>query len=471
MQRKTKIVCTVGPASSDPEMLRRLIMAGMDVARLNFSHGTHDEHLEVIQQLRRLSGELEKPVAILQDLGGPKIRVGEITRESVDLRPGDSFVITTSVVPGNWERVSVNYPDLPAEVEVGDVVLLAEGSIELQITAIRGNEIETRVIVGGPLSSHKGVNLPSRSLKIPALTEKDEADLEFGLRHGVDWTALSFVRRPEDLRRVKQIMTKFKKTVPLIAKIEKHEAIENIDAIIEEVDGVMIARGDLGLETPLERVPLLQKMLIGKMNTTGKPVITATQMLRSMVENPRPTRAETADVANAILDGTDAIMLSEETASGQYPLAAVRVMARIAEETEKQLPYEELLTRKQSHREGSVTDGIGHAACIMASDLEAAAIIAATQSGSTARLISRFRPRAPVFAMTPQETTYRCLNLSWGVVPVKIEPLQDSEDLFAQVREFALRRRMARPGQVVIVTAGVPLGGAGTTNMIKAMVI
>jgi pyruvate kinase len=471
MERKTKIVCTIGPASCRPETLRELIAAGMDVARLNFSHGTREEHLEVIRHLRRLAKELDKPVAILQDLAGPKVRVEEFEEASVELHAGDTFVLTSTPVSGDRQRASVNYPQLPAEVEVGDALLLADGTIELAVTGIRGEDIETRVVVGGMLSSYKGVNLPTRSLKIPALTAKDETDLEFGLRHGVDFVALSFVRGPEDLRLARNVAAGSGRKVPLIAKIEKHEAIENIDAIIAEVDGVMVARGDLGVETPLERVPLLQKMLIAKCNEAGKPVITATQMLRSMVENPRPTRAEAADVANAVMDGTDALMLSEETASGRHPVAAVRVMVRIAAETEAELPFDELAGRLRRSYRKTIADAVGHAACLMAADLKAAGIFAATQSGGTARLISRFRPRTPIFAMTPSEATCRYLNICWGVVPLLTERFEDTDALFAQVRTVSGQRGLAGPGEVVIVTAGVPTTLSGSTNMVKAMVV
>ena len=471
MNRKTKIVCTIGPASSQPEMMRRLILAGMDVARLNFSHGTQEAHLEIIRNLRRLAMEVGKRVAILQDLGGPKIRVGNFGNESVKLRPGDPFVLTTDSVSGDWQRVSVSYPELPAEVEVGDAVLLADGMIELRVKAIRSDEVETEVVVGGLLSSRKGINLPNRSLKIPAFTTKDEADLEFGLHHDIDFVALSYVRRPEDLRLPIEIMARSGKEVPIIAKIEKQEAIENIDGIIAEVDGIMVARGDLGIETRLERVPLLQKMLIAKTNSAGKPVITATQMLRSMVDNPRPTRAEATDVANAVMDGTDAIMLSEETASGNHPVDAVRVMASIAEETEAQLMREDFPVSKVGLQKQTTAEAIGHAACLMAEDLNATAIFAATQTGNTARLISSFRPRATIYGITPLETTGRRLNLSWGVVPFLSKPFQHTDDLFMQVRDLVIEHGLAESGDVVIVTAGVPVGVSGTTNMIKALVV
>ncbi|MFO0985664.1 MAG: pyruvate kinase, partial [Planctomycetota bacterium] len=339
MQQRTKIVATIGPASRAHATLARLVDAGMDVARLNLSHGTHDEHREVMHAVREIAEQKQQPVAILLDLCGPKVRVGAIREPSVTLVPGQEFTLTTRAVPGSERAVSVSHATLPAEVQAGDPVLLSDGAIELEVIATQATDIVCRVIVGGALSSHKGLNLPTRTLQVQSLTDKDRRDLEFGITHGVDFVALSFVRSGADVQCARQFLQQRRSSIPLIAKIEKHEALDHLDAIIALADGVMVARGDLGVDVPLERVPRLQKELIARANRAAKPVITATQMLRSMVDNPRPTRAEVTDVANAILDGTDAVMLSEETAAGRYPADAVAIMARIAAATEASFPY------------------------------------------------------------------------------------------------------------------------------------
>ncbi|RMG52659.1 MAG: pyruvate kinase [Acidobacteria bacterium] len=465
---RTKIVCTIGPASRSPEKLEQLIAAGMNVARLNFSHGSHDEHEEVIVRLREIAARLARPLAILQDLAGPKIRIGEITAGTVHLQAGDRFILTTEAVPGDEHKVSITYPALPRDVRPGDTLLLNDGALELRVEETRENEIICRVVVGGPLSSHKGINVPTRSLQVPSLTEKDREDLAFGLERGVDYVALSFVRSPADVLEAKQFMAERGRLVPLIAKIEKHEALAHIDEIIEVVDGIMVARGDLGVETPLEKVPLVQKMLIHKCNQAGKPVITATQMLRSMVNNPRPTRAEVTDVANAILDGTDAVMLSEETAVGNYPVEAVQMMARIAEDAESGFPFTVWTSQLKPREPVSLPEAVSRAACALAENIRARAIITFTQSGSTARLVAKYRPRPSILAPTPLEETYHRLALVWGVIPMLSEATQTTDEMMERAFTAARRAGFVRRGDTVVITAGVPLGVPGTTNLIKA---
>lgn len=468
---KTKIVCTIGPASQSPQILERLIRAGMNVARLNFSHGTQLDHQKVIAAVRQIAANLNKPVAILQDLAGPKIRVGQIESGEIILKPGARFILTTRQVPGNEKEVSVSYGRLPQDVKPGDSLLLSDGALELKVEKTGKKDIECKVIVGGPLSSFKGVNLPTGSIRTPNLTDKDKSDLVLGIENEVDYVALSFVRNAEDVRMARRFMKKKRCSIPVIAKIEKHEALVNIDEIISEVDGVMIARGDLGVETPLEKVPHVQKVLIRKTNQAGKPVITATQMLRSMVENPRPTRAEVADVANAILDGTDAVMLSEETAVGKYPVEAVSMMVRIAEDAELSIPSDVWTLWQEPGRERSVPEAVSFAACSLAECIDAATIITFTHSGSTARLVAKYRPQRPILAATPLVGTYRHLSLIWGVVPVLGKDIKNTDEVIDQAFKLALESGIAKRGQKVVITAGVPVGVPGTTNFIKAEVL
>lgn len=461
---KTKVVCTIGPACDSSEVLRELILGGMNVARLNFSHGTHQEHGERIRKIRELSEALHRPIAILQDLAGPKIRVGTIPEPGIYLKPGQPFVLTGEDVVGTEERVSLSYQDLPLEVAPGDRLLLADGIMEVIVKEVHGLDIRCEVITGGLLTSHKGINLPSGTLKTPSMTEKDMVDLAFGLEKGIDFIGLSFVRDASDILRAKGIITGKGKDTPVIAKIEKHEAIRNIDGIIEAADGVMVARGDLGVETPLEEVPSIQKMVIRKANLAGKPVITATQMLRSMVDTPRPTRAEATDVANAVMDGTDAVMLSEETASGAYPVEAVRFMVRIVESAEKHFPHDRYLAmvpRKE------ISETVAHASCILADHLDAAAIVAPTRSGLTARNISRFRPKRPVIALSPDPGTISRLCLWWGCIPRLVAPATDTDEMIRDAAEEALKSGHAAHGELVVITSGHPVWMAGTTNMVR----
>ena len=468
---RTKIVCTIGPASRAPDVLRRLIEQGMDVARLNFSHGTRAEHGKVIEAIRRLATQHAHPIAILQDLSGPKVRIGEIAAGTVTIEPGARLTLTARQVPGDSHVVTVTYKGLPAEVQPGDTILLNDGALELEVVDAVGEDVVCQVKVGGPLSSHKGVNLPSRSIKAPSLTDKDREDLVFGIRHGVDYAALSFVRTASDVLEARRFMEQLGDAVPLIAKIEKHEALGNIDEIIEVADGIMVARGDLGVETPLERVPLAQKMLIEKANRAGKPVITATHMLHSMVHNPRPTRAEVTDVANAILDGTDAVMLSEETAMGAYPAEAVAIMDRIAHEVESSPQHRAQAKRHQDAGIRDIPDAVSRAACTLAEDIDAAAIVAFTRSGVTVRMIAKYRPDLHILALTPLEGTCRHLALVWGVVPILCPPMNDTDEIVGQALAAVLNSGLVQKGQQVVIVAGVPPGMPGSTNMVKAEVL
>jgi pyruvate kinase len=465
---KTKIVCTIGPASATREMIKSLVQSGMNVARLNFSHGTQAEHREKIRIIREVSDELNIPVSILQDLAGPKIRVGPIPESGIRLEPGQHFILSTRDMIGTPEKVSVSYSRLPTEVKEGDRILLADGFMELVVESIENQEIHCQVITGGILTSHKGINLPTGSIQAPSMTEKDKRDLVFGLENHVDYVALSFVRRAEDILKVKEIIKQQKKDTPVIAKIEKHEAISNIDEIMDIADGIMVARGDLGVETPLEKVPSIQKMLIKKANLMGKPVITATQMLRSMIDSPRPTRAEATDVANAVLDGTDAVMLSEETAIGNYPLNSVLFMSRIIKSAEDDFPYLEYL---QLIPQKAISQSVAHATCVIANHLDAAAIIASTKSGRTAMHISRFRPLQPIIALSPNQITVRRLTLFWGCIPRIIIEAGDTDTIIENAAETVQALGFVSKDDLVVITAGHPIQEAGMTNMVRVKTI
>ena len=468
----TKIICTIGPSSSQPRMLEDLIRSGMDVARLNFSHGSHPQHGRVISDIREVSRRLAKPVAILQDLSGPKIRTGEIAGGRLELVSGSIVTMEARSVPSDPAMIPVSYGGLPRDVRPGDPILLADGAMELEVVEATDLHIQCRVIIGGILGSRKGINLPTRSIAAPGLTGKDREDLGFGITQGVDYVALSFVRDASDIGEARKFMGEHGASIPVIAKIEKHEALGNIDQIISEADGIMVARGDLGVEIPLERVPQVQKMLIRKCNDAGKPVITATQMLLSMVDSPRPTRAEVADVANAVLDGTDAVMLSEESAIGKHPVEVVRTMARIALEAEASSGQ-----GPRTHRHGSdvpeveAQRAVADAACDLAEALGAVCIVAPTQTGGTARLVSRNRPRRPVLAPTPLEDTYRRLALVWGVVPILTPAAKDTDEIIDHALSHALESGLAKRGDRVVITAGVPFGVPGTTNLVRVGVV
>ncbi len=470
--KKTKVVCTIGPASESEGVLRELVNAGMNVARLNTSHGDIEEHRAKIKRIKKIREEMGVPIGILMDLAGPKIRTGYLERNEIELKEGQELIITVENVKGNERVISVNYEGLPADVKPGDRILLADGAISLRVVETDGRkEIKTVVENGGVITHRRGVNVPGVELKgVSSVTERDEEFIKLGVEEGVDMFALSFVRKVDDVLLAKELIRKAGGKQPVIAKIETLQALENLESIVEEADGVMVARGDLGVEIPLERVPIEQKRIISLANRLAKPVITATQMLESMVSSPRPTRAEATDVANAILDGTDAVMLSEETAVGKYPVEAVRYMSRIAEEAEK--TFEEYKNYafdwfRSFSFSLDVSDAISHACWQLSEDLSAETIITFTSSGSTARRVARFRPRAKIIAPTPEESTYYFLSLVWGVVPITIEMTRSTDEMIEKAISKALERRLVRKGERVIMTAGIPIGVPGTTNMIK----
>ncbi|HYR92398.1 MAG TPA: pyruvate kinase [Terriglobia bacterium] len=465
MIRRTKIVCTIGPASDSEEMISKLISAGMNVARVNFSHGTDEYHCTVIRRLKDIRKAMDKPLAILQDLQGPKIRIGEIASGFVQLMPGQEFILTAEDVPGDAKRASVSLKSLPQEVKAGHSILLADGNIELLVEKVIPPDIVCRVIVGGILSSHKGINLPGSEVNVDSLTSKDRKDILIGLQEGVDAIALSFVRRAGDIDSARKVVTENGGNIPIVAKIEKHEAVENIDSIVMSSNAIMVARGDLGVEIDLERVPLVQKSIIRKCNALGKPVITATQMLQRMVDNPRPTRAEAADVANAILDGTDAVMLSEETAVGKYPVEAVLIMDRIARSAECALDVSKFENIPAAGSDTS--DAISRASYFVAKEIGAAAIITPTWSGSTACRVARFRPKQPILATTPNEAALDFLSLCWGVTPIFIPPSANLDEMIRLSIDAARRVGYVVSGQQVVITGGLPLHTAGKTNFIK----
>lgn len=467
MLRKTKIVCTLGPATSSPESIRELLLAGMDVARLNFSHGTHDSHRATITTLRTISAELGREVGILQDLAGPKIRLGELKGEYL-LETGKQVVLVSGESQ-TGDELPVNYPYLLDDVEPGDRILLADGLVELNVVEESNDGLTCRVVVGGSVTSHKGVNLPTSTLRIPAFTEKDRADLEMGLAEGVDFVAMSFVRNENDLAPVRDIINHGPGDPLLIAKIEKPEAVERMNEIVGLVDAIMVARGDLGVEVPMEQVPVIQKRLIAVARRAGRPVITATQMLRSMIDSPRPTRAEANDVANAILDGTDAVMLSEETAVGNYPIAAVRVLDKVARAIEPTMETDRFLHEEPSVLLPATEAGITRAACTLAGDLNPAALVASTTSGSTARLMARYRSPFMVVGLTPSQQTCRQLCLSWGIVPALISHYDSADEMFARARSWMAEKGLAGPDDKLIITAGIPVGVPGTTNLVKVL--
>jgi pyruvate kinase len=467
-QRRTKIVATIGPATSSPEVLRSLIEAGATTLRLNFSHGTHDDHQRNIRLIRQTSFELNQPVGILQDLQGPKIRLGRFENGSIALKKGDPFILTSNALMGTQTISSVTYGPLAQEVPEGATILLDDGRVEMRVEEIKrsAGELHCQVVVGGVLSNNKGVNFPGVYLSIRALTDKDRKDLTFGLDQGVDWVALSFVRNPQDVLEIKELISAAGKQVPVIVKIEKHEAIEEMDSILSISDGVMIARGDLGVELPAEDVPILQKRLIRTANRMGIPVITATQMLDSMVHSPRPTRAEVSDVANAILDGTDAVMLSNETAVGKYPIEAVQTMAQIACRIEQ-----EQGARVVEDTGRSIPNAISQAVGKIAEQLEAAAIMTLTKTGATARNVSKFRPKKPILAITPHVDVARQMQLVWGVKPLLMLDLPSTGQTFQAALNVAQENHLLFEGDLVVMTAGTLQGVAGSTDLIKVEVV
>ncbi len=462
--RKTKIICTLGPASNTYETIREMAIAGMDIVRLNFSHGEHATHERSIELVRQVAADIQRPIAILQDLQGPKIRVGDM-EDGVELLPGEKTVITMEDVLGTAARFSSTYKGLASDVRSGDPILINDGMLKLRINQVIGQDIHATVIDGGPLLSHKGINLSQSSISTPALTEKDVEDLYFGLKQNLDYVALSFVREAADLKEVQGTVRRKNKHAHAIAKIERHEAVEDLEAIVAAADAVMVARGDLGVEMLLEQVPLIQKSIINTCRRHLKPVITATQMLESMIQNPRPTRAEVSDIANAILDGTDALMLSGETAVGAHPVEAVRTMAQIAETVEPQLHSVD--TYIDGLREHSAANSVVHAACRLADNLKAKAIICFTEHGFTARLLSKYRQPIPVIAVTRSPEVQRRMALYWGVRSLLLEEVSSTDEMIAQVEKLALESRMVDEGDMTVITAGLPLPITGVTNLIK----
>ena len=470
--RKTKIVCTMGPNLFEKGLIRQLMLAGMDVARFNFSHDTHENHLKRFKEVCRVRDELGLPVATMLDTKGPEIRTGNFAEGRVVLDAGQLFTLTTEDVVGDETRVSVTYKNLPRDVKPGSSILIDDGLVGLTVEHVTDTDVCCRVNNGGAISNHKGVNIPGAHLTMPFVSEKDHDDILFAIENGFDFIAASFTRNADDIMQIRHIMQeKSCDTISIIAKIENMEGVQNIDEILRVADAIMVARGDMGVEIPLEDVPALQKMLIKKCVAAGKPVITATQMLDSMMKNPRPTRAEATDVANAIYDGTSAIMLSGETAAGAYPIEAVETMARIALRAEVDIDYIARFSRIQNNASPDVTSAISHATVTSAHDLKASAIITVTKSGQTARVISRYRPNCTIVGCTTNEHVWRQLNLSWGVVPLMIDEEENTDDLFEHAVDAAQRAGLIRDGELVVLTAGVPLGIPGTTNLMKVHVV
>lgn len=465
--RKTKIVCTIGPASDSLEMMKSLIEAGMDVARLNFSHGTHEEHEARIKRLRQTAAETGKILAIMLDTKGPEIRTGYIKGDRVILKEGSRVILTTEEMTGDESRFSITNQELPRAVSPGNTIMIADGMLQLEVVSTTDTEIECKVIIGGELGNQKNVNVPGVTLDLPALTEKDIKDINFGIDQEIDLIAASFVRRSSDVLAIRRILESRGADIHIISKIENEEGVNNLDEIIKVSNGIMVARGDMGVVIPAQDVPLIQKKIIKVCNHAGKPVVTATQMLDSMIRNPRPTRAEASDVANAIFDGTDAVMLSGETAAGKYPLDAVKMMSRIAERAEEALDYKSLLLKRIEELPRTATDAISHATCTIAQDLGAAAIITSTKSGFTARMVSRYRPRAPIIAVSPDEKVRRKLCLVWGVQPLGAQEIDNTDQMIKLAVDTSLAEGLIKCGDLIVITAGLPAGVPGTTNLIK----
>ncbi|MBI4651404.1 pyruvate kinase [Candidatus Desantisbacteria bacterium] len=467
--RRTKIICTIGPACSQPKKLEELILSGMEVARINFSHGTHEEKSREIKQIRQISKKLNRQITILQDLCGPKIRVGEVENKEIYLKEGTTITLTSKPQVSNNKTLFISYPYLAKDLYLKDSILLDDGKLELVVIKKIKDEIVCEVKRGGKLKSKKGVNFPSRSLSIPALTGKDILDVKFGLSEKVDVIALSFVRQADDIIKLCKLIRSLGGDIPIIAKIVKYEAIENLEKILDVCDGIMVARGDLGVEVPIENIPIYQKLIIRKANEHGKPVITATQMLESMIENPTPTRAEVTDISNAILDGTDAIMLSAETSIGKYPVEAVKIMARIAEKTEEIINYPELFKTRKIGSYQMIADAVAHGACQMAYDLSANALITFTSSGHTARLISKYRPHAPIYVFTTNDEVARKVNLYWGTRCFKIKEVKTTDEMFKHALDTAKKEKIIQKNDTVILTAGIPVKEKANTNLIRVV--
>ena len=470
--RKTKVICTLGPAVDDEEMIRTLIRSGMDAARFNFSHGDHEEHLQRLNKLKNVRDAMSRPVATILDTKGPEIRIKSFRTKSISLEAGASFTLTTREVEGTEQIVSVTYPELHQEVAPGQQILIDDGLVALRVEQIEGQEIHCTVETGGSLSANKSINIPGVQIHLPALTEKDVSDIQFGVENDFDFIAASFVRRAADVQAVREVLNRFGgQDVKIIAKIENQEGVDNIDEILAVADGVMVARGDLGVEIPAAKVPMLQKQMIRKGLRLGKTVITATQMLDSMIRNPRPTRAEVSDVANAVFDGTSCVMLSGETANGHYPIEALTAMVGIVEEAEQSIHYWRRFEKHMGMSASNIDDAITHTCCLTAKDLDAKAILVATSSGHTAQMIGRFRPACPVAALTMHEKVRRQLALSWGIIPFLTGEVTSTDRIFSMSVEVALKEGLVQNGDTVVITAGVPLGRSGSTNLIKAQIV
>lgn len=470
--RKTKIICTMGPATDDVEVLERLVQEGMDVARFNFSHGTHEEQEERMSKLRAAREKYGKPVAILLDTKGPEIRIRDFKDGKITVTSGQKFTLTGRKLLGDDTIASITYPTLSRDITPGTRILIDDGLIELHVDSVDGEDIHCTINNDGVISNHKGVNVPGIHANMPYMSDQDKADILFGIEQNVDYVAASFVRSAADVMQVRSFLYENGGSdIKIIAKIENGEGVENIDEIIEESDAIMIARGDMGVELPEEEVPIVQKLIIKKVYEAGKQVITATQMLDSMMKNPRPTRAETADVANAIYDGTSAIMLSGETAAGRFPVESLKTMVRIAERTEDDIDYKKRFFEHDRDANPDITDAISHATCTTAHDLNASAIVTVTRSGRSARMISRYRPYCIIIGCAMTEKVWRQLNMSWGVVPILLEEKQDTFELFDHAIDISRQQNLVEKDDVVVITSGVPLGKSGTTNMIKVHVV
>ncbi len=470
--RKTKIICTMGPATDNIEVLRAMARAGMNVARFNFSHGSHEEHKQRIDRVKAVREEYNLPIALLLDTKGPEIRTGDMQDGKIFLKKGEQIRLTPRTCLGTPSKISITYPDLYQDVQAGTSILIDDGLIELRVEQTQEQDILCRVLNDGAVSNHKGINVPDVHLSIPYLSDKDKSDIQFGIEQGVDFVAASFVRTADDVQQLRMLLDKNGGAhINIIAKIENQQGVENIDGIVSLADGVMIARGDMGVEIPAEDVPPIQKMLIKKVASAGKQVITATQMLDSMMKNPRPTRAEVTDVANAIYDGTGAIMLSGETAAGLYPVEAVTMMARIAERTENDIDYRKRFFVRTRKANPDITDAICHATCTTAYDLNARDIVTVTKSGRSARMVARYRPSCGIIGCTPTKKVWYQLNLAWGVTPVLLSETDDVFDLFDSALETAKNQGLMQSGDLAVITSGVPIGVSGTTNMIRVQVV
>lgn len=462
--KKTKIVCTIGPATESEEKLEELVKAGMNVARLNFSHGDFDEHQRRVDRIRKICDKTANVIAIIQDLCGPKIRIGSFKNGSINLNRGDTFILTTEDIEGTEERVHINYEELPKEVKPGTPIMLQDGTKRLEVVEVKGNDIITKVISGGRLSGRKGVNVPGANLSVKSLTDKDKKDLEFGIKNKVDFVALSFVRNSSDIRELREILVQAGSDAQIIAKIETREALDDIDEIIKETDAIMIARGDLAIEIPAEEVPLVQKLIIHKCNSAGKPVITATQMLESMVKNPVATRAEISDIANAIIDGTDAIMLSEETTLGDFPVSAVEVMTKVALKVEKEVFTRDTIAEYEASH--GITDVVSQSAVRATHNIGASLIVALTRQGRTPRMISRYRPAEMIMAMTDRKETLNKLALSYGCFPILVPTFKTTDEIMKIVRDTTLNSHLVKKGDKIVIVAGMPFGDANETNFV-----